>query len=149
MSVFGPVAKPAGPFLSDGIVMTKETEIGLNEIEAVDRSTIEDYTFKLMEFSRPPSKGGNTRAQHRHAMKINGAWYSWFALGAQKWVFVNDAVSFDWRWDESHKYRNVIPASIQTWNQAGNPVHRGIRGSKPKLRTAPTRLPARRSEWND
>jgi hypothetical protein len=39
--------------------------------------------------------------------------------------------------------------SLQTWDKTGKLVHRGIRGAKPKLRTAPTRPPGRRSEWNN
>jgi hypothetical protein len=128
--------------------MTQPDEDHPHEVETVGRTVIEDYTYKLVELGRPPSKGGNTRAQHRHAVKIAGEWYSWLALGAQKWVFVNDEVSFDWRWDAARTYRNVIPGSVRTWDKAGNPVHRGIRGSK-RLRSAPTRLPSRRSEWKD
>lgn len=125
---------------------TKPTDDGPDEAETVTRTAIEDYTFKLVEFSRPPSRGGNTRAQHRHAMKIQGVWYSWFALGAQKWVFVNDEVSFRWRWDTTRQYRNLLPESLQSWDKAGNPVHRGLRGTKPKLRTAPTRAPGRQND---
>lgn len=77
---------------------TNPAENEPGEPEIVERTAIEDYTFKLVEFSRPPSKGGNTRAQHRHAIKVRGVWYSWFALGAQKWAFVNDEVSFSWEW---------------------------------------------------
>lgn len=128
---------------------TNPTENELSEPEIVERTAIEDYAFKLEEFSRPPSKGGNTRAQHRHAIKVRGVWYSWFALGAQKWAFVNDEVSFSWEWDRTRQYRNLAPESLQTWDKAGKLVHRGIRGVKPKLRTALTRPPGRRSEWND
>lgn len=126
--------------------MAHEPENDPGETHAVERTAIEDYTFKLTEFSRPPSKGGNTRAQHRHAMKIDGVWYSWFALGAQKWVFVQDEVAFRWQWDRTRQYRNVIPDTLQAWDKEGNPVHRGLRGTKPKLRTAPSRLPGRRNE---
>jgi hypothetical protein len=128
---------------------TNPTENGLGKHETIARTAVEAYTFKLVEPSRPPSKGGNTRAQHRHAIKVRGVWYSWFALGAQKWVFVNDEVSFSWEWDRTQQYRNLVPESLQTWDKAGNLVNRGLRGTKPKLRTALTRLPGRRSEWND
>jgi hypothetical protein len=128
---------------------TNPTENGADEPETVERTAIEDYAFKLVEFSRPPSKGGNTRAQHRHAMRVRGVWYSWFALGAQKWVFVNDEVSFSWKWDKTQQYRNLVPETLKTWDKTGNLVHRGLRGTKPRLRTAQTRPPGRRSEWND
>ncbi|MGR6331424.1 hypothetical protein ACU5AX_20375 [Sphingomonas sp. XXL09] len=112
----------------------------------MERTRLEDYTFRLTEFSRPPSKGGNTRAQYRHALKVDRIWYSWFALGGQKWVFVNDEVSFRWKWDSTRQYRNIIPESVLTWDQTGDPVRRGNRGTKVKLRTAPGRLPGRRGD---
>jgi hypothetical protein len=130
-------------------MLMKPIDESLNETGTVERTAIEDYTFKLAEFSRPPSKGGNTRAQHRHALKIDGVWYSWFALGPKKWVFVNDEVSFDWNWDKTRTYRNIVPATLRTWDKTGDPVCRGIRGTKPRLRTAATRPPGRRSEWKD
>ena len=128
---------------------TNPTEDGPFEAETVERTAIEDYTFKLVEFSRPPSKGGNTRAQHRHAIKVQGIWCSWLALGAQKWAFVNDEVSFSWRWDKTRQYRNLVPESFQGWDKTGNLVNRGLRDTKAKLRTAPTRPPGSRSEWGE
>lgn len=115
----------------------------------VDWTAIDDYRTSLREPSRPPSKGGNTAALHGHSIKIGDFWYSFLALGAQKWVFASDTVAFDWAWDASGKYRNIIKESILTSDKNGMPVVRGNRGSKPTLRTAQTRLPARRSEWKD
>ncbi len=119
------------------------------QVQTVDRSAISDYRTGLCEPSRPPSKGGNTAALHGHSIKIGDTWYSFLALGAQKWVFASDTVAFDWAWDASGKYRNIIKESIRTLGKNGVPVVRGNRGSKPTLRRAQTLLPVRRSEWKD
>lgn len=115
----------------------------------VERSPIDDYKAGLREPSRPPSKGGNTAALHGHNIKIGDVWYSFLALGAQKWVFASDTVTFDWAWDTSGKYRNIVRETVRVWEKNGIPVVRGNRESKPKLRTVQTRLPARRGEWKD
>lgn len=129
--------------------MSEIEEAPQAERQTVERSAITDYKATLREPSRPPSKGGNTGALHGHALNVGGIWYSFLALGAQKWAFASDTVTFDWAWDPSEKYRNIVRESIRVWDKNGSPVVRGNRGSKPTLRTAQTRLPARRSEWND
>ncbi|GAA0317880.1 hypothetical protein GCM10009087_30320 [Sphingomonas oligophenolica] len=131
-----------------GAMPDKDTDTE-SQVQTLDWSVIGDYRTVLREPSRPPSKGGNTAALHGHSIKIGDAWYSFLALGAQKWVFASDTVAFDWAWDASGKYRNIVKESIRTLDKNGVPVVRGNRGSKPKLRTAQTRLPARRSEWKD
>jgi hypothetical protein len=132
-----------------GGAMPDENTASESQIQTVDWSAIGDYRTGLREPSRPPSKGGNTAALHGHSIKIGDAWYSFLALGAQKWVFASDTVAFDWAWDASGKYRNIVKESIRTLDKNGVPVVRGNRGSKPKLRTAQTRLPARRRERKD
>ena len=107
------------------------------------------YTTGLREPGRPPSKGGNTSALHGHRIEVDGIWYSFLALGKQKWVFASDTVAFDWTWDPTQKFRNIVKDSIRTWDRRGAAVVRGNHGSKSKLRTAQTRLPARRREIND
>lgn len=109
---------------------------------------IESYSARLIEPYRPPSKGGNTRAWHRHAFQVDGHWYSFVALGAKKWIYATDDVEFVWSWDDSGKYRNVDPDTIRTMSKNGEPVVRGERGSK-KWRTAPARMPASRREQRD
>lgn len=118
----------------------------LNTIEA---TKVTGYTTALREPGRPPSKGGNASALHGHRIQIDGVWYSFLALGQQKWVFASDTVAFEWTWDSTQKYRNIMKDSIRTWDRRGAAVVRGNRGSKPTLRTTQTRLPARRSEWKD
>ena len=83
---------------------------------------------------RPPSRGGNTRAWHQHVLTIGGEKYSFLALGARKWAFRKDLVTFDWNWDASESYRNVDPDSLEAFDPKGNFVVRGIRGKK-KWRT--------------
>lgn len=131
-----------------GAMPDHDTDIE-SQVQTVDWTAIDDYRTGLREPSRPPSKGGNTVALHGHSIKIGDAWFSFLALGAQKWVFASDSVTFDWAWDASVKYRNIVKDSVRTLDKNGTPVVRGNRGSKPTLRTAQTRLPARRSEWKD
>jgi hypothetical protein len=114
----------------------------------VERATVEQYRTFLKDKHRPPSKGGNTRAWHLHVLKIAGETYSFLALGARKWVFAGDTITFDWEWDQSSKYRNIVQDSMTTWDKNGKPVARGDRGSKP-WRIAETRLPVSRREWRD
>jgi hypothetical protein len=97
---------------------------------------------------RPPSKGGNTRAWHRHALTVNGEWYSFFALGQKRWAFKGDTVSFEWSWDATGRYRNIETGTFQAWDKNGEPVERGERGTKP-WRTAAARIPASRREQRD
>lgn len=114
----------------------------------VERSAFKDYSAFLAEEHRPPSKGGNTRAWHRHALSVNGERYSFLALGSKRWVYVGDTISFEWEWDASKRYRNIDPGSIRTWDKNGEPVERGERGFKP-WRTASARMPASRREQRD
>lgn len=114
----------------------------------IERAVPSDYRAYLAEKSRPPSKGGNTRAWHRHVLTIDGQRYSFLALGARKWAYAGDAVSFTWSWDPSRQFRNIDADSVVVEDKAGKRVVRGERGSK-KWRTADTRLPARRREWKD
>ena len=114
----------------------------------VERAVPDDYRTTLKDKYRPPSKGGNTAAWHQHGLTINGERFAFLALGAAKWAYAGEAVSFDWRWDPSGTYRNIDPESFAVWNKAGQPVVRGNRGTKP-WRTADTRPPGRRSEWKD
>lgn len=110
-------------------------------------SKIENYTTILKEKSRPPSKGGNTKALHSHAIFIDNVKYTFRAFGSQQWAFKTDIVSFEYDVVDD-KYNNIKKETLVTIDRSGNPVVRGYRGSK-KLRTADTRLPARRSEWKD
>jgi len=114
----------------------------------VERVTVEKYGAYLQESYRPPSRGGNTRAWHSHVLTIGGERYSFLTLGAKKWVYAHDSVSFDWNWDETKKYRNIDPDTIQVWDKHGIAVQRGERGTK-KWRTAPARMPASRREQRD
>jgi len=129
--------------------MPKIEDPSPTEHRTVQRTAITDYKATLREPSRPPSKGGNTGTLHRHDINVDGVWYSFLALDSQKWVFASDTVTFDWAWDPSQKYRNILRETIRVWDKKGSPVVRGNRGSKPKLRTAQTRLPPWRSEWKD
>jgi hypothetical protein len=109
---------------------------------------VDSYQTYLQDKYRPPSRGGNTRAWHQHVITIGGERFSFRALGARKWVYSGDSVSFTWAWDESQRYRNIDPASVRTWDKKGEPVRRGNRGAKP-WRTADARMPASRREQRD
>lgn len=101
-----------------------------------------------MEPRRPPSRGGNTRAWHVHFLEIGGATYSFKALGTKKWVFKHDTVSFEWEWDDTQRYRNVVRETVRVLDRNSKSVVRGLRGSKP-YRTAQARMPASRREQRD
>lgn len=116
------------------------------EAGRIELQPVENYTTWLIEPSRPPSKGGNTRALHSHRLTIGGEHYSFLALGTRKWVFAEDKVSFDFV-ITSEGYRNIQSWSIRTFDNSGKGVTRGIRGSKPKLRTAVARVPGSRREF--
>lgn len=117
-------------------------------LQRVEGAAVEAYTTVLKEPSRPPSQGGNTRALHLHLLNIDGQTFTLFALGAKKWVFKGDTVSFSYRLVDG-QYRNVVRESIQTLDAKGALVVRGDRGRKSKLRTAPARMPGGRREQRD
>ena len=50
-------------------------------------TAVSNYKIFLAEPSRPPSKGGNTRAWHQHFLEVGGQSYSFLALGAKKWIY--------------------------------------------------------------
>ena len=114
----------------------------------VEKAKFEVYKAFLKDKTRPPSRGGNTRAWHQHCLTIGGEVYSFLALGSKQWVFKDDTVSFEWDWDNTGKYRNIKSETIQTWDKNGQLVVRGERGTKP-WRTADTRLPCSRREAAD
>jgi hypothetical protein len=101
---------------------------------------ITEYTTFLNEPYRPPSKGGNTKAWHRHALTIEGVKYSFLAQGAKKWIYKTDRVSFQWQLDKSGKYRNILYWTIATIDKDGKPVKRGLRDRSKPRRTAPYKL---------
>lgn len=113
----------------------------------ITNAKIDNYTTILTEKSRPPSKGGNTKARHSHAIFIDNAKYTFLAFGSQHWVFKADTVSFEYDVVDD-MYNNIKIATLATVDSNGNEVVRGNRTAK-KLRTADTRLPARRSDWKE
>ena len=106
------------------------------------------YETYLKEPYRPPSKKGNTKALHLHVITINGEKYSFFALDAQKFAHKGETISFLYKKiDKNEKiYFNIEKHSIITKDAKGNEYQRGNRDSKPKLRTASTRMPGSRRE---
>jgi len=114
----------------------------------VEKAVVDKYTAFLKDKHRPPSRGGNTRAWHQHSLIIGGERYSFLALGAKRWVYAGDTVTFEWDWDPTQRWRNVKPETVQAFDKNGKPVERGIRGGKP-WRRAETRLPVSRREWRD
>lgn len=114
----------------------------------VEKKQVAFYGAYLKENHRPPSRGGNTKAWHQHVLTIDGEKYSFLALGQRKWVFKDDTMSFEWEWDKSNSYRNIISETVRVWNKDGEEIVRGHRGSK-VWRTAITRAPVSRREWRD
>jgi len=108
---------------------------------------IDLYTVHLREPSRPPSRGGNGGALHRHVIHIAGEQYSFGAPGTRRWVFKRDRVSFEYQLNGA--YRNILKETLVTVDTRGNPVVRGNRAFKHQLRTARARMPASRREQRD
>lgn len=113
----------------------------------IEGKKIGAYEKYLKENSRPPSRGGNTKALHSHVLEIDGEKYSFLALGSQQWVFKSDTVSFEYEVNDG--YKNIDKETIVTIDRNGRPIVRGNRGFKSKLRTATTRLPGSRREQRD
>lgn len=114
---------------------------------SVSNKKITSYDKFLTEKSRPPSKGGNTKARHSHVIVIEGERYSFIAFDSKQWIFKTDTVSFEY--EVNNGYKNIIPETIITIDKDGKSVVRGNRGYKKKLRTADTRLPGSRRECRD
>jgi hypothetical protein len=118
------------------------------DVRRLEDVKVDDYGAKLQEAYRPPSKGGNTTALHRHSFTVDGEWYSFFGRGSKRFIFKEDLATFDYVMTDDG-YRNVIRSSIITKNAKGKIVPRGIPGDKKKLRTAPARAPGSRREMRD
>lgn len=113
----------------------------------VENKIITSYEKFLREKSRPPSKGGNTKALHSHVLEIEGQKYSFLALGSQQWVFKSDSVSFEYEIKDG--YNNIVKETLVSFDRHGQPVVRGNRGFKNTLRTATTRMPGSRREQRE
>ena len=72
-------------------------------MQKVTKKKIEKYGFFLKEKSRPPSRGGNTKALHAHVITIDGETFSFLALGSQQWVHKSDLVSFEYEINGQYK----------------------------------------------
>lgn len=114
-------------------------------IHRLENVQISDYKTFLVEYSRPPSKGGNTSAMHAHTIWVEDRKFSFWARGARKFIFKSDQASFEY-YETEDGYLNILPKTIVCKDANGKVVHRGDRRSKPKLRSAPTRLPGSRRE---
>lgn len=118
------------------------------KVERLENVRITDYKTFLVEFSRQPSKGGNTSAMHVHTVWVGDRKFSFWARGARKFIFKEDEASFDFVETEVG-YLNILKHSIICRDAKGKIVRRGDRRSKTKLRSAPTHLPASRREAHD
>lgn len=114
----------------------------------LENMPIQAYRTFLHEKYRPPSRGGNTSALHLHVLMIDGVEYAFFARGGRRWAYKDDRISFFYR-TTPHGRRNILRETIVTVDKNGMKVCRGDRRIKTALRTAPTRLPARRRDWKD
>lgn len=113
----------------------------------IENEHIEKYAVFLQEKHRPPSRGGNTSALHSHVLTIGGETYSFLALGSQQWVYKSDTVTFEFEVKDG--YRNIVKETIVAISSSGEPIQRGNRGFKQRLRTADSRMPASRRERRD
>lgn len=104
------------------------------ELGIVNGANVTKYQTFLIEAYRPPSRGGNTKALHRHQMLIDENWYSFCALGSKKFVFKTDTVKFEYV-KTPEGYLNVRKNTIVTKDAKGKMVHRGDRRFKKQLRS--------------
>src|SRR3954467_13863588 len=88
----------------------------------IEKTDVEHYGTYLKEKSRPPSRGGNSGAWHQHVLTIGGEKYSFLAPWSGKLVYKGEAVSFDWEWDASGKYRNADLATVVASKANGEQV---------------------------
>ena len=116
------------------------------EMHTVLAQKFDTYTTFPKEKSRPPSRGGNTKALHSHCLTFGGESYSFLGLGSKQWAYKSDLVSFEF--EIKGEYKNIIPESLVTIERNGKEVFRGERGYKKTLRTVESRLPASRRELN-
>lgn len=124
-------------------------EVGIEGVHRVEEAKLERYVKVLVEKSRPPSRGGNTRAMHRHILVINGVGYSFLAAGSRQFAFKSDTVSFSWRWDDTRKYRNIDVETLVVKDKVGQIIVRQVVGAKAQWRTADARMPVSRREFRD
>jgi hypothetical protein len=108
--------------------------------QAVSDAKISEYQVFLHEHYRSRSKGGNAKALHIHLLTIDDTKYSFFAPGWTQWVHKTDRISFQWRFDQSGKYRNIDRLTIKVFDKEGKPTKRGSRDFSKKRRTAPYKL---------
>ncbi len=136
---------PEGEFTAWQTVIPEDRA---SDLRFVTNANISDYSTSLIENHRPPSKGGNGAALHVHSFSIDGERYSFCALGFRQLAYVTDLVSFTYYLDREGK-RKIRKSTLRTVDKNGRSIRRGNRGFKKTLRTATTRLPARRSDWKD
>lgn len=113
----------------------------------VENRHFQDYRVYLFEKSRPPSRGGNTKALHTHVLTIDGERYSFFSLGSQQWAYKSDLLSFEYEITDG--FKNILKETFVTVTKAGAAAVRGNRGFKAQLRSSDARLPGSRREQRD
>ena len=123
--------------------MGKKKERRFERQHILVEARVEAYTPYLVEYSRSSSRGGNHSAMHRHNLRIAGKTYSFLARGWRQWAYRTDAVSFEWEWDRTRKFRHILVHTFVTVDQNGAQILRGDRRAKKQWRTTP----ARQSAW--
>lgn len=120
-------------------------DVAGKEIFLISGAKAENYAVRLVEFARPPSKGGNGSALHSHSFDVAGERYYFYALGRGQWVYKTDLVSFTYYID-TNGLRKVRKQTLRTVDGKGKAVKRGNRGFKNQLRTSPGKVPGRRRD---
>lgn len=93
----------------------------------VENVQIEKYVTLFKYKYCPLVPNEYTGLWYQHRLIIDNEVYSFLALGAQRWVFKQDTVSFEWDWDKTGKYRNIKATTLQTSNKNGKEIVRGTR----------------------
>lgn len=106
---------------------------GENIYEIIE-ANVESYVTYLKEPYRPPSRGGNTKALHAHCLTVNGETFSFLALGAKKFVYKGELISF--KYQIVNNYKNIIKETISSKDKKGVKHFSGNRDYKLTLRTS-------------
>ena len=102
--------------------------------EIIDKP-FQNYAAYLYEKRRPPSRGGNTGALHRHVLIIDGEKYTFFARGAKKFAYKGETISFQYKKTENNGaiYNNIEKRTISSKDKKGKVHIRGDRTFKKKI----------------
>jgi hypothetical protein len=106
----------------------------------IENAKIEDYFVRPYE----PGKGGSgdsAKRLHIHSIVIDGAKFSFFAIGHEQWIHKSDTVSFDF--EVKGSFNNVQRDTVVVKDKDGQIISRGDHRFKNNLRVGTRRSEAK------